>query len=791
MAYRIDDDENRIQDLKDKIDQLEVQTFSPEVVARNESTRDTGIQTGDSAATNAYPLWMPIRDFGTIGNLTLEILLNRVDGHVAKMTLNGATDFAFSSPPGTDKMMQFVLDVTIDGTGGFTINLPGNLEPGTITIDNTANARTILKIQTTDGAVTYQAQDILATGGAGSQTPWLSDIDAATFDLTNLDRLLFSKTAGSTLAADTTGLTSDATGNLNLNVPSTAMYNWDIFDVLKMRLSETTNVTTLDVTGSLGGQINLSETTTSKVGSIFQGTTTLQYTTTGTTHQFDVGTSKILEINSTGLDINNHFIQFTELTATPTTPSTDDGLIYVKDSGGITTPFFLDSSGTETSMTAGSQTPWLSDIDAEGFDLKDLSNLEFRDVSTGPPGAAIHAIFVQSNSLVVKTASGDNIDFRVGSPNKMVLNATSLTLRDDVDILATNVAKNDIGSNGKEFANLFLENLVLDTSSAVPAGTEYAIFVQSDSLVLNTLSGDDIDFRVAADNKMVLDATSLELNGLFLQFSQISVPADTTVGNSEGNVFLDSTIDPPILKIKKKSSVGAVSVVSLEVGAQTPWQSDINATTFDLTNLDRLLFSKTAGSTLAADTTGLTSDATGNLNLNVPSTAMYNWDIFDVLKMRLSETTNVTTLDVTGSLGGQINLSETTTSKVGSIFQGTTTLQYTTTGTTHQFLVGTASRLELAQNITIICDSGDDILFKEGTTTVGKYDGGTNDWTFNPTGDINLNPGGEVNVFKDLDMQGSSTIDFATSSSAPVGAAAGSIQVKINGISKLIPFFNP
>jgi hypothetical protein len=165
MAFRIDDDENRIQDIQDQIDQLEIQTFSPEVVARNESTRNTGIETGDSAALNPYPQWIPIRDFGTLGNLTLEILLNRVDSHVAKMTLNGDTDFAFSIPPGANKMMKFILDVTIDAIGGYVINLPGNLEPGTITIDNTANARTILKIQTTDGGVTYQAQDILAPGG--------------------------------------------------------------------------------------------------------------------------------------------------------------------------------------------------------------------------------------------------------------------------------------------------------------------------------------------------------------------------------------------------------------------------------------------------------------------------------------------------------------------------------------------------------------------------------------------------------------------------------------------------
>jgi len=166
MAFRIDDDENRIQDLKDKIDQLEIQTFSPEVVARNESTRNTGIETGDSAALNPYPQWIPIRDFGTLGDLTLVVDLNRVDSHVAKMTLDGDTIFAFSFGPGTNKMMWFILDVTIDVVGGHAITFGNNIIPVSTSIDNTANARTVIRFTTTDGGVTYYAED-LTTGGTG------------------------------------------------------------------------------------------------------------------------------------------------------------------------------------------------------------------------------------------------------------------------------------------------------------------------------------------------------------------------------------------------------------------------------------------------------------------------------------------------------------------------------------------------------------------------------------------------------------------------------------------------
>ena len=168
MSYRIDDDENRIQDLTDQIDQLEVQTFSPEVVARNESTRNTGIETGDSAALNPYPMWIPIRDFGTLGNLTIDIVLNRTDSHIAKMTLNGDAIFAFSIPPGTNKMMQFILDVTIDGVGGHDITFGNTIIPASTSIDNTPNARTVIRFTTTDAGVTYYAENLTTGGGAGT-----------------------------------------------------------------------------------------------------------------------------------------------------------------------------------------------------------------------------------------------------------------------------------------------------------------------------------------------------------------------------------------------------------------------------------------------------------------------------------------------------------------------------------------------------------------------------------------------------------------------------------------------
>ncbi len=259
MAFRIDDDENRIQDLKDQIDKLEIQTFSPEVVARNESTRNTGIQTGDAAATNAYPQWMPIRDFGSVGNLTLDILLNRTDSHVAKLIAIGDIDFAFSLPPGTNKKMEFILDVTVDATGGYTFNLLNNILPAGISIDNTANARTVIRFTTTDGGVTYYAEDISnpATGSGdnlGDHTA-TEDLEMSTFKIVNTSEIDFTQ-AGNIVSFPTT---------LRINVPEAVdkiefatqnvvrmtMSTFNI-DMLGNKIANTNDIVPIDNTVTLG-----------------------------------------------------------------------------------------------------------------------------------------------------------------------------------------------------------------------------------------------------------------------------------------------------------------------------------------------------------------------------------------------------------------------------------------------------------------------------------------------------------------------------------------------------------
>jgi len=165
--------------------------------------------------------------------------------------------------------------------------------------------------------------------GSGSQTPWLSNIDAATFDLTNLDSLAFQSTAG-TLSSLNVGFSALGAGGFRGNILNNGRFEWTEENTELMRLSEATSITTLKLTGIVSSQINLAETTASKLGTILQGSTTLQYTTTGTQHEFVVGVESIAFINSSGISM-----QGTNFITTPQIGFSILGNIIEDDTGGM------------------------------------------------------------------------------------------------------------------------------------------------------------------------------------------------------------------------------------------------------------------------------------------------------------------------------------------------------------------------------------------------------------------------------------------------------------------------
>jgi len=131
-----------------------------------------------------------------------------------------------------------------------------------------------------------------------------------------------------------------------------------------------------------------------------------------------------------------------------------DGELITWDSSGVaanvaagTSGQILTSNGAGTEPTfqaaaGGSLTPWTEDIDADGFDLKDLSNLEFRVSGSAPSGtvATIHRGVgegiginnVTGEELIIRFASVDEYkfsatEFNIGEANNIVIGTTTGT----------------------------------------------------------------------------------------------------------------------------------------------------------------------------------------------------------------------------------------------------------------------------------------------------------------------------------------------------------------------------
>ncbi len=102
-----------------------------------------------------------------------------------------------------------------------------------------------------------------------------------------------------------------------------------------------------------------------------------------------------------------------DLTAIPTVDLVNDFLLIRDDTDNI---LYKVAVGA-----VGSQTPWLQDIDADGFDLKDLSNLEFRDTSTGNPGPTINAIYVETVGMTLNVPTTNTFTFSINDVDRLIV----------------------------------------------------------------------------------------------------------------------------------------------------------------------------------------------------------------------------------------------------------------------------------------------------------------------------------------------------------------------------------
>jgi len=155
--------------------------------------------------------------------------------------------------------------------------------------------------------------------------------------------------------------------------------------------------------------------------------------------------------------------------------------------GGNTRLFYDNNTETPVELGAGSQTPWLTDIDADGNSLQDLDTIEFRDNVT-PPATSIGAIYYENTTtgMNFNAITGDDFTWRVNGVIQAKLDVLSL----------------DLTGVGKIDCNLY--------ESSADGLVEISMSTAGISYSVNT--GDVHTFTVVSGNNMSYNGSQMDLN---------------------------------------------------------------------------------------------------------------------------------------------------------------------------------------------------------------------------------------------------------------------------------------
>ena len=117
-----------------------------------------------------------------------------------------------------------------------------------------------------------------------------------------------------------------------------------------------------------------------------------------------------------------------------------NAVLYTHPTGGVVTRVVETETGSQCllsgagvsgvpvwgSCSAGSQTPWGQDIDAEGFDLTDLSNILFRETTGAPAGTDVGLFRDNTGDLNLNVLTGKSFNVQVNGSDEYNFSSTGL-----------------------------------------------------------------------------------------------------------------------------------------------------------------------------------------------------------------------------------------------------------------------------------------------------------------------------------------------------------------------------
>lgn len=456
-------------------------------------------------------------------------------------------------------------------------------------------------------------------------------------------------------------------------------------------------------------------------------------------------TNKTFDANGTGNSLSN--VDVADLA-----DGTDGELITWDATGSPatvavgTSGHVLTSNGTGAAPTfqapgAASQTPWAQDIDADGFDLQDLSNIEFR-TTTGAPAGTVQNIHADAGGININVPTGDILDVQVNAVSQMTISVSTIdfqanTLTDIADITSiTNLNGVAIGdyaittdtldvfaaTTSAELASVISDEtgsglLVFGTSPTIVTPT-IASFANATHSHLNAAGGGTITAAAISDYASATATwtnKTFDANGTGNSLSNVDV-ADLAAGTDGELITWDAAGAPATVAVGTSGHVltsnGAGAAPTFQAalgGSDTPWTEDHDADGFDLNDLSNLEFRATTGAP-AGTVANIHADA-GGININVPT-----GDILDVQVNTVSQmTVSVDTIDFQANTLTDI-ADITSITNLNGVAIGSYALATGDTYTgTHDF--GGADDLEIPNSATPTVDTTGQIAFDTTITS--------------------------------------------------------------------------
>lgn len=359
-------------------------------------------------------------------------------------------------------------------------------------------------------------------GSQATQTPWAQDIDADGFDLLDFSNIEFRDTSGAS-AANVRSIYATTT-EMTFNVRDGDQFGFSVNDVDSLTIS----VNGLKLTTRLqaGKGIDIVSTGIMTLGA---DGNTFDITASNTINEIlatDWQAGSVIHLQFDGAPLITH-----------SSGGTNDFILvgavnFQTATGDMLSLFFngVDWVEISRSVISGAQSPWASDIDANGFDLKDLSNIEFR-TSTEAPAATVQAFYADAGGINYNVPAVDVHDFLVDGVSEMTISATLIDLK---------------ANNLNNFVSLLAttSNVTIDSSTG---GWTYDVD-----------TGDSHTWRINDVDEMILNVVSLDVIGNDIVNIGSLLEQQNATGSLTQDFFVDTAVadDTTIAEIRFRAQDG-------------------------------------------------------------------------------------------------------------------------------------------------------------------------------------------------------------------------------------------